>query len=249
MTKSIDLNADLGEGDPYDEVLLDLVSSCNVACGGHAGNKASMVATVRAAIANDCAVGAHPSYPDREGFGRRSGFMRGAALRHSLLEQVVALNEVALSLGTHVSHVKPHGALYNDAFDDDELADIIADAAAALDHETHLVGQAGSAMERAAERHGLPFVAEAFIDRAYANDGRLVPRGEPGSVLTALNDVIEQAVSLAAEGQVRSKSGETIDVRAETLCVHADTPGAADIARAVNAALVSRGLEVRAVGK
>ena len=242
----IDLNADLGEGDAYDAELLQIVSSCNVACGGHAGDAESMTETVSTAIANGVAVGAHPGYPDRDGFGRVSGFLRGDALYESLTEQVAELASVAAQLGARLTHVKPHGALYNDAVRDAALADIIARVTSEAPGEPALVGMAGTELQAAAERHGLRFVAEAFIDRAYEPDGTLVPRSEPNAVHQELNVVTTQATTLATDGQVTAHTGDVIEVRADTLCIHGDTPGAAAAARAVRDVLESHGVEIRA---
>lgn len=242
----IDINADLGEGDPFDAELLAIVSSCNIACGGHAGDTQSMRSTIEAAIRNDVAIGAHPSYPDPEGFGRRRGFLAGDALRDSLTEQVGALADIAAQLGTRLSHVKPHGALYNDALLDRELADVIAGVTADAPGAPTLVGMANTELQFAADRHGLDFVAEAFVDRAYEADGTLVSRSEPGAVHGDLSVVTTQAVGLAEKGRVTSRDGDVIDVRADTLCIHGDTPGAAEAARAVRDVLESHGVEIRA---
>jgi UPF0271 protein len=245
----IDINADLGEGDLYDVELLGIVSSCNIACGGHAGDVQSMKKTVQAAIENGVAPGAHPAYPDPEGFGRRSGFLVGDALYQSLTEQVAALMEIAAQFGAKLTHVKPHGALYNDAVRDPELADVIAKVTAEAPAGPKLVGMANTELEFAADRHGLGFVAEAFVDRAYEADGTLVPRTEPGAVHSVLSVVTTQAVGLAKTGRVTARNGDVIDVRADTLCIHGDTPGAAEAARAVRDVLESHGVEVRAYSK
>ena len=243
---SIDLNADLGEGDPYDEELLRIVSSANIACGGHAGDSESMARTIVAAITNGVAVGAHPGYPDREGFGRRSGFMRGDELYEALTEQVSGFADIAAEMGARVAHVKPHGALYNDAVRDRELADLIARVVAEAPGSPALVGMASTELELAADRHGLRFVAEAFVDRAYEDDGTLVSRTEPGAVHEHLAVATTQAVRLAEDGRVTARNGEEISVRADTLCIHGDTPGAAEKARAVRDVLESHGVEIRA---
>ena len=244
---SIDLNADLGEGDPYDEELLQIVSSCNVACGGHAGDAESMARTVRAAISNGVAVGAHPGYPDREGFGRESGFMAGDALYESLTEQVTDLANTAAQLGARLTHIKPHGALYNDAVRDRGLADVIARVVAEAPGKPAFVGMANTELESAARRHGLAFIAEAFVDRAYQPDGTLVSRKEPGAVHEDLNVTTTQAVRLAEQGEATTANGEVVKVRADTLCIHGDTPGAAAAARAVRDVLESHGIEIRAI--
>jgi len=242
----IDLNADLGEGCGDDEALLAIVSSCSIACGGHAGDMETMARTVRGALANGVAVGAHPGYPDREGFGRESGFMRGDELYESLTQQVETLADIAAELGAPLVHVKPHGALYNDAIRDAELADIVARVTAETAPSPALMGMANTELDFAAQRHGLRFVAEAFIDRAYEPNGTLVSRKEPGAVHEELNVATTQAVRLAAEGRVTSRSGEEIAVRADTLCIHGDTPGAAAKARAVRDVLESHGVQIRA---
>jgi UPF0271 protein len=243
---TIDLNADLGEGAPFDAELLQIVSSANIACGGHAGDSESMAATVRSAIANGVAVGAHPGYADRDGFGRESGFMSGDALYESLTGQVTALADIAAELGARLSHVKPHGALYNDALRNRDLADIIARVIAEAPGEPAFMGMAGTELERSANQHGLDFVAEAFVDRAYEPDGTLVSRKEPGAVHEDLAVATTQAVRLAAHGETTARNGEIVKVRADTLCIHGDTPGAAEKARAVRDVLESHGVDIRA---
>jgi UPF0271 protein len=243
---TIDLNADLGEGAPFDAELLQIVSSANIACGGHAGDSESMAATVRSAIANGVAVGAHPGYADRDGFGRESGFMSGDALYESLTGQVTALADIAAELGARLSHVKPHGALYNDALRNRDLADIIARVIAEAPGEPAFMGMAGTELERSANQHGLDFIAEAFVDRAYEPDGTLVSRKEPGAVHEDLAVATTQAVRLAAHGETTARNGEIVKVRADTLCIHGDTPGAAEKARAVRDVLESHGVDIRA---
>lgn len=243
---SIDLNSDIGEGAPDDDELLQIVSSANIACGGHAGGEETMARTVRSAIANGVAVGAHPGYPDKANFGRESGFMRGDELYESLTEQVTALADIAAELGAKLTHVKPHGALYNDAVRDRGLADIIARVTAEAPGSPALMGMANTELEAAAERHGLAFLAEAFIDRAYEADGTLVSRKEPGAVHEDMNVATTQAVRLAESGEVTARNGDQVTVRADTLCIHGDTPGAAEKARAVRDVLEANGIEIRA---
>lgn len=231
----IDMNADLGEGDPYDAELLTIVSSCNVACGGHAGDESSMIATVAAAIANGVAVGAHPAYPDREGFGRRSGFQSGDALLESLLTQIRSLDAIVTRLGAKLTHVKPHGALYNDAVNDRGLADTIAAALLASGPQLALVGLADSELQHAAKRHALGFIREGFVDRAYQDNGQLLPRSEPGAVHKSLELVLPQAMALVG--------------KVDTLCIHGDTPDAAEVARAVRTRLEEQGVTIRALSR
>jgi UPF0271 protein len=241
----IDLNADLGEGDAFDEELLTIVSSCNVACGGHAGDTQSMRSTVAAAVANNVAVGAHPSYPDRDGFGRRANFLTGTALHQSLLVQIDCLAAVCSEVGTQMGHVKPHGALYNDAAADRELSDLIASTIRELDVDLALVGPPASALHKAAQSAGIPFVGEAFADRAYLNSGRLAPRSNAGAVHSDSAIIAAQAVSIVLDQRVAIAGKEPVRIVADTLCIHGDTPGAANIARAVRAALEENGVEIR----
>lgn len=231
--REIDLNADLGEGDAFDAELLSTVSSCNIACGGHAGDESSMRATVADAITNNVAIGAHPSYPDRDGFGRRSGFLGGDELSASLIAQINALLSVAKEQGTMLTHIKPHGALYNDAVNNRELADIVAGAIIDTVPDAAFVGLPGSEMQTAASAYSLKFVAEGFVDRAYQDDGQLVPRSEPGAVHTSLERVLSQAVALVG--------------KVDSLCIHGDTPGAAEAATAVRNELEKQGIRVRAL--
>lgn len=244
--QSIDLNADLGEGGAYDADLMGVVSSCNVACGGHAGEAASMARTVRLAIENGVSVGAHPSYPDREGFGRRSLSIGLDDLYDSLTMQAESLLDIAGELGASVRHLKPHGALYNDAARDAALADIVARTAAELPGDVCLVGPPGSELECAAAGNDLVFIAEAFVDRAYRPDGGLVSRDEDGAVHTDVDRMIAQALLLAIHQAVDTAGGRRIHVPARTLCVHGDTPGAAEAARAIRKALEAQGVEIRA---
>ncbi|MGB5165576.1 MAG: 5-oxoprolinase subunit PxpA [Woeseiaceae bacterium] len=242
----IDLNADLGEGDASDEQLLQHVSSCNIACGGHAGDPDSMATAIRSALANGVAVGAHPAYPDRPGFGRTSGFMQGGELYDSLLQQVTELADIAAQLGAKLAHIKPHGALYNDAVHDVGLADVIARVVSEMPGDPALVGMADTELMRAAQRNEIAFLAEGFVDRAYEADGTLVSRAQHGAVHSDINTITNQAVSLAKHGEVTARNGALIEVRADTLCIHGDTPGAAEIARAVRDVLENRGVTVRA---
>ena len=231
----IDLNADLGEGEPCDAELLKVVTSCNIACGGHAGDASSMRDTVEAALGRQVAIGAHPSYPDRQGFGRRSQFLAGDDLLSSLGRQIEALREIAGQCGAELRHVKPHGALYNDAARDAELAAIVVAATLQAAPGASLVGLPNSELETEAKRRGLSFVAEGFIDRAYQSDGQLKPRSEPGAVLGDVDEIVQQALGLVG----------TVD----TLCIHGDTRGAVAAASAVREALQNSGVELRAIGR
>jgi UPF0271 protein len=242
----IDLNADLGEGCQFDVALMGIVSSCNIACGGHAGDARSMSATVDLAIANELAIGAHPGYPDRSGFGRRSRYLSGEDLHKSLINQINSLDVVVRSAGRRLAHIKPHGALYNDAAGDASLARAFVSLVQEECENAAIVGPPQSQLEVAANARDVTFIAEAFVDRAYAPDGSLVPRSEPNAVHRDLNTITTQAISLATKGVLTSESGELIKVRASTLCIHGDTDNAAQIALAVRDALLASGVKIRA---
>lgn len=246
--REIDLNADVGELPELAEVeeeLLGVVTSVNVACGGHAGDAASMERVVRAALARGVAVGAHPSYPDREGFGRRAVPISPAELSESVAAQVEALLAVTRRLGARLSHVKPHGALYNAAAKDAALALSIAEGVARVAPGVVLVGLAGSAMLEVFEKAGFPVAAEAFVDRGYEPDGSLTPRGRPGALKETPEEAAAQAVSIATRAEVVASNGAPVPVSARTLCLHSDTPGAAALARELEARLRAAGVALR----
>ncbi len=241
---TIDLNADLGEGESTDATLLGIVSSCSVACGGHAGDAGSMAATVRMALANGVAIGAHPSYPDREGFGRRQRYSTGAALYDALKAQTETLENICADLGARLVHLKPHGALYNDAAADPALAGIVARVAAEAHGKLRLFGPPSSALEAAAEKYRLMFVREGFVDRAYSGDASLVSRSQPNAVHADIAQIAAQAVSLAVEHAVTALDGTRIALSVDTLCLHGDTPDAERAAAAVRAALAAHGVSI-----
>ncbi|MDA0705227.1 MAG: LamB/YcsF family protein [Proteobacteria bacterium] len=243
---TIDLNADLGEGDAYDQELLHVVSSCNIAFGGHAGDPASMQVTAQLASARGVAIGAHPGYPDVAGFGRRKAFLIGAELQKSIMYQIDTLARIVRDMGGALSHVKPHGALYWDATQDESVAELFVAATRAAASGTAIVGPPRSALQQYASKAGLRFIAEAFVDRAYRSDGTLVPRGEPGAVHANINTITAQTVSLTCEGRVTAQNGAVIPVAAATLCLHGDTPGADVAARAVRDVLQANGVRIRA---
>lgn len=246
--RRIDLNADVGELPGLAEVeeeLLGVVTSVNVACGGHAGDEASMARVVRAALERGVAIGAHPSYPDREGFGRRAMPMLPADLSAAVAAQVSALLAVTRRLGGRLAHVKPHGALYNAAAKESSLALSIAEGVARVAPGVVLVGLAGSAMLEAFESAGFPVAGEAFADRGYERDGTLTPRERPGALKRTAAEAAEQAVSIATRGEVYASDGTPVRVDARTLCLHSDTPGAVDFARTVAARLGEAGVRLR----
>jgi UPF0271 protein len=243
----IDLNADVGEGFEDDEALIPLVTSVNVACGAHAGDGETIARTIERAMAAGVAVGAHPSYPDRDGFGRREMRLSPADLRATLVEQIRAVAEAAHAAGSALRHVKPHGALYNVAARDPDIAAIVAGAVRAISPDLVLVGLAGSASLDAARAAGLAVAAEAFADRRYEPDGRLRDRRHPDALIDDPAAAGEQAVAIVRDGRVTAIDGTPVVVAAESLCVHGDQPGAAARARGVRVALEAHGVELRAL--
>jgi UPF0271 protein len=244
--RSIDLNADVGEGCGQDGALMPLISSANIACGIHAGDDDSMREAVALALEYGVAIGAHPSFPDREHFGRREMRLNARELRECIVAQIESLASVAAAAGTRLRHVKPHGALYNMAARDEELAEAVVTAIRSVDPALMLFGLAGSSLETVAARLRLPFVSEAFADRAYRSDGSLVPRDQPGSVLQNATDVAARAVAMVQEGGVVAVDGSRVSIAADTICVHGDTPEAAALARSIREALAAAGVTVTA---
>jgi UPF0271 protein len=239
----IDLNCDLGEGAPFDEQLLELASSASIACGFHAGDPALMARTVEAALRLGVTIGAHPSYNDREGFGRRAMRVDTAQLEAELIYQIGALRSLARSLGAEVAFLKPHGALYNQAAADPGLAAAVVRAAIQPDWRLPLLCPADSALSRAAAGAGLEHFGEGFADRVYATDGSLLPRDRPGAVLADADAVARQAVALA-HGRASSGEGTPIELAVSSICIHGDSPSALTAARAVRAALDAEGFVV-----
>lgn len=244
----IDLNADVGEDTGEgngDGALLAVVTSASVACGFHAGDATVMRRTVGDAVSRGVVVGAHPSYPDRAGFGRRDMDLPPARVTDDLLYQIGALDGVARACGTRVRYVKPHGALYHRMAEDDACATAVATALRAYG-DLILLAPYGSAAVRVAEGIGVTVATEAFADRAYLPDGHLVARTRAGSVLTDPDEVAARAVALAVEHRVEAIDGSQIAVSASSICVHGDTPGAAVLAHRVHQALSDAGLTLRA---
>jgi UPF0271 protein len=246
---TIDLNCDMGEGAGADEQLMPLVSSANVACGGHAGDEASMRATVRLARRHGVAVGAHPSYPDRAGFGRERLARAPVDVRADVVAQVRALLAVCREEGVPLVHVKPHGALYNAAAGDAALAQAIGEAVREVDPGLVVVCLAGSPMVGLVRGMGLACAEEAFADRGYTARGTLVARGQPGALLVDPATVAERASRLARERSVTAADGTVVPVAADTLCLHGDTPGASALARAVRERLLADGVAVRPLAR
>jgi UPF0271 protein len=250
--RTIDLNADVGEardvaGIAVERALLGVVTSVHVACGGHAGDEGSMQSTVEAARAHGVSVGAHPSYPDREGFGRRPMALTNGELSSALLEQITSLMDVALSFGVTVDSVKPHGALYGEVGREEEKCKLLLGVLdQLLPPEAALVLRAGARAVSWANETGRRVLQEGFADRAYTSDGELLTRQVPGSVYGDPALAAAQALGLAVNGRVATHDGVTLSLPVDTLCVHGDSPDALSMARAVRLALVDAGVAVAA---
>ncbi|MGE0802228.1 MAG: LamB/YcsF family protein [Lautropia sp.] len=247
----IDLNCDMGESFGAwkmgnDEAVLDHVTSANVACGFHAGDPRTMQRTVAAAVARGVEIGAHPGFQDLAGFGRRNMVISPAEAHAMVVYQVGALAGFARAAGTRLNHVKAHGALYNMAVRDRALADAIARAVRDVDPELIFFGLAGSPMIEIAESLGLRAASEVFADRSYQDDGSLTPRTQPGAMIEDEDIAVAQVKRMVLEGRVRTQSGREVAVRADTLCIHGDQPGAVAFAKRIRAELAAAGVAVRA---
>ena len=248
----IDLNSDLGESfGPWpmghDAALMESITSANIACGFHAGDPGVMRQTLALAKDRAVAVGAHPGFPDLVGFGRREMKASPTEVEDFVLYQISALAGMAATQWVSLQHVKAHGALYNMACKDRALADAIARATAAFDKSLILFGLPNSELLRAGEAAGLRVAAEVFADRAYERDGSLVSRSKPGSVIHDRQVVVDRAVRMVKQKEVVTIDGATIALQADTICLHGDTPGAADLARAVRRGLEDAGIQVGAL--
>lgn len=241
----IDLNCDVGEGCGADERLMPLVTSANVACGFHAGGPALMRRTVRLAARHGVAVGAHPSYPDRAGFGRRALAASPDEVRDDLAYQIGALWAFCRAEGVPLTHVKPHGALYLAAAADAALARVVCEATRAAGPSLAVMCLARSAMAEVARELAVPFVEEAYADRACAASGALLPRGAPGALIDDPEVAAERAARIVVEGGATASDGTALAVSAQTICVHGDTPGAERLLLAIRARLERDGVAIR----
>ena len=245
----IDLNSDIGEsfgayrmGD--DAAVMDAVTSANVACGFHAGDQLVMNKTIKNCAAKGVAVGAHPGYPDLVGFGRRNMKCTPEEEYADCLYQIGALSAFCRANGLTLQHVKPHGAMYNQAAKDPELAKAIARAVKDFGENVILMGLANSEFEKAAKEIGIPFAAEAFADRGYMPDGSLVPRSQPGAIIHDVDEAAKRVVRMVTEGKVEAVDGTVINFRPQSICMHGDTPEAVEMAKTVRRELEAAGVKV-----
>lgn len=237
--RSIDINCDLGESFGHytignDDLVFPFISSCNIACGFHGGDPLHIENTIRKALGYGINIGAHPSYPDLQGFGRRAMKLEYAELKAMLKYQIAAVKGLTESLGGRLKHVKAHGALYNTAAVNKQEAQCILDAIAEIDEQLVLLGMAGSVMEELAQQQGRPFVAEAFADRAYTEAGLLKNRKEPDSVILDSQKAASQVLRLTEHQEVVSYTGVVVRVKAQSICLHGDNPNAQAILQAIH---------------
>ncbi len=254
MTRCIDFNCDMGEktGDSdqsalRDAALMPFISSANIACGFHAGDEDSMKKTATLAVQHSVAIGAHPSFPDRENFGRKGMQLPFTRLYDILAEQIHLMQKIAAELGQRVNHVKPHGALYNMAARSRAMSSVIALAVKDADPSLRLYGLSGSYMIIEAQRIGLKTFNEVFADRTYTEDGFLTSRDKQNALIEDSASSIRQLMQMIEEGAVTTITGNTVKVKAETVCLHSDTPQAIDMARQIHAALSGAGIKIQSL--
>jgi UPF0271 protein len=246
MIQEVDLNADLGEGAGHDAELLKLVTSANIATGFHAGDADSIRVAIDASRENGVAVGAHPSLFDRENFGRKELAVTPEEVFDAVTYQLGIFQAIANGLGLNPAHVKPHGALYNMAARDRALADAVARSIAMFDPQLALFAAPGSQLAKAGEAFQLEVIHEVFADRNYLGDGSLVPRSRPDALLHDPEEAAVRMLRILREGKVASVDGAEVDLKAETICVHGDNPGAVEFARALRSSLEEAGVRIRA---
>ena len=239
----------MGEGFGSDEEILPHVTSVNIACGYHAGDPATMRTTVRLAMDHGVAIGAHPGLPDLAGFGRRVMQITPQEVYELVLDQALALAAIVRAAGAAVTHLKPHGALYNMAAKDAAIAQAIAAATHNFDHACILFGLAGSELIKAGENAGMTTASEAFADRTYQADGSLTPRQSADALIHDPAAAAERVLKMVLHGMVTSQQGTEVPLRADTICIHGDSPGAADLAKAIRERLNQEGIEVKAVAR
>ncbi len=244
---AIDLNADLGEGGAHDDEILACVSSVNIACGGHAGDVASMTVAVAAAMQHGVAIGAHPSFPDRENFGRTEMSLAPEILHTELIAQITALQNVVAAAGGHLRHVKPHGALYNQAARDAALAQVVVNAIAAVDTDLRVVGLADSALIHVARNAGMATVEEVFADRRYDAQKKLISRSMPNACIEDIEEALRQVLLFVEEKKVLSVDGKLLDIVADTICLHGDGKHALALALLTRRTLEENQIFVRAL--
>jgi UPF0271 protein len=254
VAKKIDLNCDMGESFGVyrygaDEEIIQEITSANIACGWHAGDPQVMDHTIQLCNLHRVAAGAHPGFPDLMGFGRRNMMVSAREVRNYIIYQIGALQGFAQSQGISLAHVKPHGNLYNMAAKDSSMAAAIAEGVKAIDPNLILVGLAGSLLCQEGQKAGLRVAQEVFADRAYRADGSLVPRGEPGAMIHSTEEAVQRMIQLIETGYMTAIDGTRLKMDAHTICMHGDTPGAANYAKAIRQMLESKGVQIVAMAE
>jgi UPF0271 protein len=244
--KTIDINCDMGEGVGNDELIMPYISSANIACGYHAGDEKTMQHTVELCKKYNVAVGAHPSYPDKENFGRTDMLLHPGAIYEMIVKQINNLEKIAEENDVPIHHIKPHGALYNMAARDRSLAPFVCLAVLDTSDRYILYGLSGSYLIKEGKSHGLKTASEVFADRTYKDDGNLSPRNKPGALIEDADKAVAQVLQMIKEGTVTSVSGKKIPIIAETVCIHGDGAHAVEFAKAIHQALKKEGIEIRA---
>ncbi|PWT96022.1 MAG: LamB/YcsF family protein [Bacteroidetes bacterium] len=246
--RTIDLNADLGEGLNNDEELMKCISSANIACAAHAGDRNTMVKSVKLAIEAGVSIGAHISYPDKLNFGRVDLFdqLDLEDLQKSLINQMEILRQICEQFSVIMNHVKPHGALYNRAAKDIRVSDMVCDCIIAFDPQLILFGLSGSQMEKSAKNSGIYFVNEVFSDRSYESDGSLTPRNIPGAVHETVDLALKQALRIAKKSTVMSRQNTEVKLKAESICVHGDGKEAVNVAKSLVSMLQNENIRIEA---
>ena len=243
--KTIDINCDLGEGIGNDELIMPYISSANIACGYHAGNEITMRQTVQLCKKYNVAVGAHPSFPDRENFGRTDMQLHPGEIYEMIVKQINCLEKIAEENDVSVHHVKPHGALYNMAARDKALAPFVCLAILDTNNKYILYGLSGSHLIKEGKSHGLKTASETFADRTYKDDGSLSPRNKPGALIEGPDLAVEQVLQMIKEGTVTSLTGKKVPIMAETICIHGDGEHAVEFAKAIHSALKQEGIQIK----
>ena len=245
--KTIDINCDLGEGMGNDTLIMPFISSANIACGYHAGDENTMKQTVELCKKNNVAIGVHPSFPDRENFGRTDMRLPPDEVYALVVKQIRLLEEIAKSAGTELKHVKPHGALYNMAARGMQLAAVISLAVKDANKKLVLFGLSGSHLIKEGKNIGLKTASEAFADRTYQDDGNLTPRHKSDALITVADNVVAQVLEMIKEGTVTTTSGKKIAIKADTICLHGDGPHAVEFAKAISGALKENNIAIKAI--
>ena len=243
--KSIDLNCDLGEGLSTDALIIPLISSANIACGYHAGDADTMKRTIELCLQHNVAIGAHPSWPDRENFGRTEMQKSATEIVEFVTNQLELIDKIAKQLGAKVTHVKPHGALYNQSAKDETIATAIADSVHTFDPSLVLFGLSGSSSIAVAKQKGLKTANEVFADRTYTDEGSLTPRSQPNALIESIDEAVQQAMQMINEQTVTSTSGKIIPVVADTICLHGDGKHALAFCNAIIQSIKTNKIDIK----